>query len=153
MRSLAWYNQGMSRLAQIMTSDPVTIVESATVALASRTMQEHGLRHLPVVGDRNRLVGIISDRDLRGPMVGCDGTAPSATTPISTIMTRDVISALADDRIHVAAQLMIEHRVGAVLVTDADRVVRGIVSYVDVLAQLVKEAALDARAVRAMDRE
>jgi CBS domain-containing protein len=143
----------MSRIAQIMTPNPVTILESATVGQASLKMHEHGLRHLPVVGDGDRLVGIISDRDLRGPMVGCVGTAPSTTASVSEIMTRRVISALVDDPLHLAARRMIEHRVGAILVTDADGAVRGIVSYVDVLARLVEDAALDAHAVGLMDRE
>lgn len=143
----------MSRLAQIMTVDPITLPESATVGQASREMEARGLRHLPVVDDGNRLVGIISDRDLRGPMVGCVGTVPSTTTSVSAIMTRHVIAARIDDPVHVAAHKMIASRVGAVLVTDDNGIVRGIVSYVDVLARLVEEAAADARAVNLMDRE
>lgn len=143
----------MSRLGDIMTPDPITILESSPVGLASQQMEKHGLRHLPVVNEANRLVGIVSDRDLRGPMIGCVGTVPSTTTSVAAVMTRHVITALTGDRLHVAARQMIDHRVGAVLVLDADSVVRGIVSYVDVLARLVEEAAADARAIALMDAE
>ncbi len=141
----------MSRLVQLMTPNPISIAHSATVGEASRAMHDCGLRHLPVVDGSNRLVGIISDRDLRGPMVGCLGEVPSLTTSVSAVMTRDVVTAHVDDRVHVAAQKMVDRRVGAVLVIDNDSLIRGIVSYVDVLGHLVAEAAQDARAVDLID--
>ena len=65
----------MSRVAHIMTPAPATISASATAADAAALMQRMGLRHLPVVDDGGRLVGILSDRDLRGPMIGVDRPA------------------------------------------------------------------------------
>lgn len=46
-----------------MTSCPVTISPSESVATASRVMREHDIRHLPVL-DGQKLVGIVTDRDL-----------------------------------------------------------------------------------------
>jgi predicted transcriptional regulator len=68
-------------------------------------------------------------------------------------MTRHVITAQSDAALHVAARLMIEHRVGAILVTDPEGSICGVVSYVDVLSRLVEEAVLDETALGLMDRD
>ena len=46
-----------------MTAEPLTVSPRTTVADARRLMEAEGFRHLPVV-DGNRLIGIISDRDV-----------------------------------------------------------------------------------------
>ncbi len=143
----------MSRIAHIMTSDPTTILTTATAADAAQAMKTQGLRHLPVTDPTGRLVGILSDRDLRGPMVG-DATgapAPSAGALIATIMTPAPITAGPDDDIGAVAGKIVAHRIGAVPVIDAHGVLVGIVSFVDVLRRLAKEAELDARAVALID--
>ena len=48
----------------IMTQNPVTIYEDATLAAAAEYMREKGIGHLPVVNERGRLVGIISRSDI-----------------------------------------------------------------------------------------
>lgn len=50
-------------VADVMTSDPVTIAPDVTVLDALAVMQQHGFRHLPVVAD-GRTVGVLSIRDL-----------------------------------------------------------------------------------------
>ena len=145
----------MSRVAHIMTPSPATVRASASAAEASREMRRLGLRHLPVIDDGGRLVGILSDRDLRGPMVGAeDGkAAPAASAVVATLMTREVVTAGVDEEVGVVARRIIERRIGAVPVIDAAGAPVGILSYVDVLRRLADEAAQDAAAVAAMDRE
>jgi len=143
----------MSRVAHIMTSQPATIRATATAAEATREMQRLGLRHLPVVDETGRLVGILSDRDLRGPMVGSEpaGAAPTPSTVIATLMTADVVTALIDDELGVIARRIVDRRIGAVPIVDASGVPVGIISYIDVLRRLADEAEQDARAVERMD--
>jgi len=145
--------QGMSRIAHIMTPEPVTIRATATAAEASREMQRLGLRHLPVVDEAGRLVGMLSDRDLRGPMVGIvDGVAaPSPATSIATLMTVDVVTAAPDDELGVVARRIVDRRIGAVPIVDGSGTPIGIISYIDVLRRLADEAELDARAIDLMD--
>lgn len=48
-----------------MSRDPLTIGPKAAVVDASRLMREGGIRHVPVVDEAGRLIGVVSDRDLR----------------------------------------------------------------------------------------
>lgn len=142
----------MTLVEHVMMASPVVIAEDATVVEAAQRMQQLALRHLPVVAD-DRLVGIISDRDLRGPMVGTKGTVPPSTTSVAAIMSREVVTARPTESLGAAAQRMVEHRVGALLIVDGEGVLRGILSYVDILARLGVEAAQDMRAISLLDRD
>jgi CBS domain-containing protein len=135
-----------------MTSKPATIRLEATAVDAAREMQRLGLRHLPVVDGTGRLVGMLSDRDLRGPLVGTGGAALEPTTRIDQLVTRDVVTATPEEDLGSVARKIVEHRIGAVPIVDAGGVPLGILSYVDVLRRLAEEAEQDARAVELMDR-
>jgi CBS domain-containing protein len=50
--------------ADVMTREVVTIETDTLLAQAAAVMSEHGIRHLPVLGPGQTLVGIISDSDL-----------------------------------------------------------------------------------------
>ncbi len=143
----------MTRVAHIMTPSPETISTTATAEEAGRKMSALHLRHLPVVDDSGRLVGILSDRDLRGPMLGNPRPrpAPAATAPVGSLMTRTVATAAPDDELGTVARIIVERRVGAVPIVDADGVPVGIVSFVDVMRRLAEDAEQDARAVDLMD--
>ena len=54
----------MTRVADIMTADPVTIHPSQSIGTAIALMRQGNFRRLPVV-ENGRLVGIVTDRDLR----------------------------------------------------------------------------------------
>ena len=51
-----------ARVRQWMTSDPITATADTDVEEAARVMLEHGFRHLPVVDDDDRVIGIVSLR-------------------------------------------------------------------------------------------
>lgn len=143
----------MSRVEHMMTSDLATIPMGATAAEAAQTMHRLGLRHLPVVDAAGHLVGILSDRDLRGPMIGLAAETPiTAATPIEHLMTRDLVTARIGDLIGDVARKIVEHRIGAVPIVDSANTPVGILSYVDVLRRLADDAARDAQAIELMDR-
>ncbi len=143
----------MSRVEHMMTSDLATIPMGATAAEAAQTMHRLGLRHLPVVDAAGHLVGILSDRDLRGPMIGLAAETPiTAATPIEHLMTRDLVTARVGDLLGDVARKIVEHRIGAVPIVDSANTPVGILSYVDVLRRLADDAARDAQAIELMDR-
>jgi len=129
----------MTRAIDIMTELPVTIDPLATVEAAVRTLEALEIRHLPVVDEEGELVGMISDRDLRGPL----GAGPAGHVPRSArivdVMNSNVTRALPDDDVTELARAMVDQRIGALPITDERGLLVGIVSYVDLLRSMINE--------------
>jgi acetoin utilization protein AcuB len=95
---------------------------------------------VPVV-DEGALVGIVSDRDLRSvlPTVleqfeQADDAKAILARPVTTVMDSNVLSVHPETDLADVVDLMVENRIGAVPVVEADSAkLIGIVSYVDVL--------------------
>lgn len=106
-------------------------------------LYEHDIRHVPVVRDGS-VVGVVSDRDLRNLIdprdvgtVSVEGLLEIQRRPISEMMSSDVVSVTQDSDITKAAELMVDHGVGSVLVIDSrTNHLEGIVSYTDILKHL-----------------
>lgn len=124
-------------VAQIMSPNPVVVSVTDSIARAATRLMETDVRHLPVV-DRGALVGILSDRDLRGlvdtALLAPVGESSTLSRPVSALMSSDVITVYPESTLEEVIDLMIEYRIGAVPVVEVDssRVI-GIVSYIDVL--------------------
>lgn len=124
----------------LMTETPVTVDPMTTVKRAIELLHTLDIRHLPVVSEDRELVGMISDRDLRVlavPYVGGVETMGDAAitldAKVASLMKAEVLSVEASADASEVVDLMIEHKIGAVPVTDADGTLVGIISYVDVL--------------------
>jgi acetoin utilization protein AcuB len=96
-----------------MTRKLVTLPPEASVAEALTLCRERRIRHIPIL-EEGRLVGIVSDRDLRDatPALG-DQERASALQEIQVgdVMTREVITTVPEDSIENAAQEMYEHKI------------------------------------------
>jgi acetoin utilization protein AcuB len=112
----------------VMTRGLVTIGPETPGHEARRLLDEHRIRHLPVV-DGGRLVGMVSDRDVRSAAGG------SPTTVAREIMTPAPVTITSDARVEHAARVMLDARFGSLPVVDGDLV--GIVTYTDLLRALV----------------
>lgn len=119
----------MVTASDIMTSHVVTIRQTASVREALQTLDELDVRHLPVVDEREGLVGMISERDLLRLRRSQDVLAQ----PVSEVMSGDVVVVTPATDVVEIIDLMTENRIGAVPVVDNDSQLAGIVSYVDVL--------------------
>jgi acetoin utilization protein AcuB len=121
-----------------MTREVAVLSPQTTATEALALCRERRIRHLPVLGE-DRLVGIVSDRDLRSaaPALGDPGRA-SALERIraSDVMTRDVVTARPDDPIEQAANRMRERRIGCLPVIE-DGALVGILTSSDVMEALV----------------
>lgn len=87
----------------LMTRSLITAAPDMSLTLAQRLMHDHRIRHLPVVSGE-RLVGVVTDRDLREASLSPTTTLTPAeftyhmgTTPIATCMTRDVVTIHPDE--------------------------------------------------------
>jgi acetoin utilization protein AcuB len=122
---------------EIMSKEPIVVRATDTIRRAMSASMEGDVRHLPVV-DEGRLVGIVSDRDLRDAYRTAFFSAAAEDSPlddcISKIMSSDVISVDTETELTDVIDLMIEHKIGALPVVAAETMnLVGIVSYVDVL--------------------
>src|SRR5215831_20191063 len=127
----------------LMTEDPVTVPMMAKVRDAVRLLQQLDVRHLPVVDEEGMLVGMLSDRDLRGlsfpEVIGAEyvGTIQTALdAPIASIMSSDVVSVDLEADVAEVIDLMLDLKIGAVPVVDTDQTLVGIISYIDVVRLL-----------------
>ena len=125
---------------EIMTPNPVTVDVTDTVQDVIDVLNDMDIRHVPVI-DNGILAGMISDRDLRDftlPMMvsfnNPEQAAERCKTPIAQVMHSDVITVGSESEISEVAEIMIDHKIGAVPVCDQiEGELIGIVSYVDVL--------------------
>jgi len=121
-----------------MSANPVTIPPTMTVAEATNLMKSNKFRRLPVV-ENGKLVGIVTDRDLRQ-------VSPSPATTLSIfelnyllakmqvreIMKTEVITINVDAAIEEAALLMYTHKIGGLVVVAADGAVAGVITETDI---------------------
>ena len=137
----------------LMTGDPITVPPDTPVFEARQLMTDRRIRHLLVTRDGD-LLGIVTDRDIRLNM-------PSQATSLSVwelnylltkltvgeVMTRSVIVIGPDRDARDAAEVMLEHKIGALPVVDQGKLV-GILTETDVLRAFVRRSD-EAAALRA----
>lgn len=127
------------RARDLMTTSPVCVTPRTRLGETIEIMYANDVRHIPVVDD-TRLVGIVSDRDLRAlwePVVNAQiGDGRAFDRRVADYMSTDPVTVMEEDDATEVIELLVEHRIGAIPVIDADGVLVGIVSYIDVLKAL-----------------
>jgi acetoin utilization protein AcuB len=127
-------------VADYMTCPAVTIGWEEPLARASRLMEQLHIRHLPVVDADGRLVGIITDGDVREAVESArvrDAESAPATLIVGKVMARDAVSVAPACDLADAAGIMRDGKYSALPVVDGLKVV-GILSEIDVLAAFVE---------------
>ncbi|HEY5925743.1 MAG TPA: CBS domain-containing protein [Kofleriaceae bacterium] len=119
-------------VSDLMTTQLITIKASEPLKEARADMQIGVIRHLPVVDDRGRLVGVVSDRDL---------LATKRAQRVADVMTRDVITTRPDASAVEAASAMLDNKISSVLVVDDTMQLVGMVTQTDYL-ELARRALL-----------
>lgn len=132
----------MPTVAEIMTSDPAFVAPDTPLQEALVIMKRHHCRQLPVVVN-DRLVGIITDRDLRlamnSPFVlheRGDNEALLRNTSVVDCMTSNPLTVDADAPASTAADLMNTYKFGGLPVLRDGRLV-GIVTVTDILQSYI----------------
>ena len=125
-------------VAEWMTDIPICIPPSLPVRSAFAKMRIGHFRHLLVMKD-GELVGMVTDRDLRRPDVSDEPEGwkdfynLDDSVHVSDIMTRKLQTVGPDDPLSRAVDLFLDHRFGALPVTDDRGRVAGILSAHDVM--------------------
>src|SRR5918911_2241801 len=128
----------MLLVSDAMSREIVTLSPDETAATALALCRERRIRHLPVL-QRGRLVGIVSDRDLRSstPALGDpDRAAALQRILVEDVMDHEVVTADPEDPIEQAANTMRERKIGCLPVLEGDELV-GIITASDVMDALV----------------
>ncbi len=108
-----------------MIYDPVTINRSATVADALAIMREYHIGGIPVVDDDRRLVGIVTNRDLR--------FEKNEKRAIDEVMTKDnLITTTQSTDLQQATDILQQHKIEKLPVVDKDFRLVGLVTYKDI---------------------
>jgi CBS domain-containing protein len=147
----SWRRRGLARtllpwsrmhkhltVEDLMRTAVIALKSTDTVAAAREQMRMAEIRHIPVVDQHNRVVGIVSERDLR-----------AATRPkmlIADIMRHPVRMVRPSTAAHEAASILLEHKIGSLPVIGADEQLVGIVTESDFVA--VAREALGGAAAR-----
>lgn len=114
----------MIKVKDIMTADPFFVRPDQSILEAAKLMRVVECGVLPV-GDENKVVGIITDRDIVVRVVSDDKNPE--TTKVQDIMTKKVHSCNENDDIEHAAEIMREHDVSRLLVMKG-KSIAGIIS-------------------------
>ena len=127
----------------VMQTKLITVTPETTLPEAIRLTGQRGIRHLPVL-DGDRLVGIVSDRDLKRVMASPATTLDAHELRylldrlrVAEFMTRGIIAISPLAPIEEAARLMVIERIGALVVTSGEQLV-GLVTETDVLRLFVR---------------
>ena len=130
---------GRRAVREIMRTEIVTLSPDETLDLGQDIMRVGRLRHMPVV-DGERLVGMISDRDLFSTSLAraLDLDGPSMrgflrAIDVSSVMRKDVVTVEPETSLAEAARLLTHRRIGCLPVVDAEGALQGLVTETDLL--------------------
>ncbi|MFV0348219.1 MAG: CBS and ACT domain-containing protein [Halodesulfovibrio sp.] len=127
-----------------MTKEVLSVTPDTSMMKASKILKEHDISRLPVVDANNRVVGIVSDRDIKE-------ASPSKATSLDVhelyyllseikvkdIMTVDPVCAKPLDTVENAAVIMIGKKIGGMPVVDDNNVLQGIITDSDIFEVLI----------------
>jgi acetoin utilization protein AcuB len=126
----------------VMVTDLVTVRPQESVRHAYRLMRDHRFRHLPVV-EAGRLVGIVSDRDLRPVLL----SPTLGRARVRELMSETLTTVGPETPVEEAASLLVVKKIGCLPVI-ADGRLMGIVTETDLLAVLVELLGLLTQSTR-----
>jgi CBS domain-containing membrane protein len=138
----------------IMTTKLVTFFEEQTLPLADDVMRIHRFRHLPVIDNDRRLVGLVTQRDLlRAQISALNGLTDAERrschelVPVRRLMTRDVWTVHPETLASHAGQTLLDHKYSCLPVVDDDGMLLGIVTERDFLRFAIKTLAIHDQAM------
>jgi CBS domain-containing protein len=116
------------KVSECMTRDVNTIAPDRTIREAARLMSSKDIGAIPV-GDNDRLVGMITDRDIA---VRAIGQGKGADTPVRDVMTRELMYCFEDEDVNHVARNMGDIQVRRLPVMSRDKRLVGIIALGDI---------------------
>jgi acetoin utilization protein AcuB len=132
-----------------MTKDLITVDEGASILKASKLMKQNNISHLLVMR-QGRLVGIISDRELK------EATPSKATTldihemyylldqvTVQSLMAKKLYTITPEATVEKAAAIMLQHNISALPVVDENGALQGIIAKGDIFRAFVSISGIN----------
>ncbi|MFR9650267.1 MAG: IMP dehydrogenase, partial [Rikenellaceae bacterium] len=107
-----------------MISDPVTISKDKSVADALGMMREYKIGGIPVVSEDNKLIGIVTNRDLR--------FQSDMTRLIDEVMTKENLITTNSPDLESAAKVLLNSKIEKLPVVDSEGHLMGLITYKDI---------------------
>ena len=123
------------KISEIMTRDPELIDPTSSIRDAAQRMKNEDIGALPV-GENDRLIGMVTDRDITMRAVAED--RPPSSTSVREVMSEKIYYCFEDDDVEDAAKCMADNQVRRLPILNRDKRLTGIVSLAD-LAQAGEE--------------
>jgi acetoin utilization protein AcuB len=118
----------METVLNVMSREVVTVTTAQPAYQALFAMDEHRLRHLPVLNASGELVGILSDRDLKrrvrdafSPQEQSFDDVAFLMTEVKELMTPDPVFVYTDTSVERALEVMLHHAISSLIVLDGHR--------------------------------
>ena len=150
----------MITVEEFMTKEPWTLRETDSIADARAIMTDRHIRHIPITDGENRLVGLVTQRDILAAtdpvqlLTAKNGSKPGvAELSIADIMSRNVSVVGEKDSLREAAMYLQSHKYGCLPVIGDGRLV-GIITDSDFIAiaiNLIEQAELSEEELGADD--
>ncbi|PLR79155.1 acetoin utilization protein AcuB [Bacillus sp. V3-13] len=125
---------------EIMKTNVCTLFSDSTIADAIVLMEQKKIRHIPIINEDNRLIGLVTDRDIRDAtpsIFRAEEYKEDLQKPLETIMKRNVITGHPLDFVEEIAALFYEHHIGCLPILKDQKLV-GIITETDLLHTLVE---------------
>ncbi|MCP3887573.1 MAG: CBS domain-containing protein [Desulfobulbaceae bacterium] len=138
-------------VSERMATDLITVGVEMTIFEAKQLMTEKNIRHLPVIDGSGKLLGIVSDRDMRDAMPSTLLKKPDyevtlskiGSNKVADIMTKNPLTILPFYTLQDTLLVMQKKKVGALPVVDEDGYLKGILSTRDLLKAFVRVLNID----------
>lgn len=124
-----------------MTPQPLVVVTPDTPVIdAQRLMQDHDIRHVPVVTERQNIVGLLTRETMlqaipwsAAPLSALETQYILSKVTVEKVMIRDVITVTEDVAVEEAARIMVDHKIGCLPVLRGGALV-GMITDIDLLS-------------------
>lgn len=138
-----------------MTERVICLEKEDNLGKAVKVIQKRKFRHVPIVDEQRRLVGIVSDRDIllhlpfakrqpatqtevfRGDLFGVNSKDPSLKLCVTDVMTRDVVSVLPSCSFDNAVKTLHETKISCLPVVDEEKKILGMFTMSNVLRTML----------------
>ncbi len=115
----------VKRAENVMIVDPITMHQEGTIADALNLMQEYKIGGIPVVDKKQKLIGIVTNRDLR--------FETRMNRPVKEVMTSNgIITTKQKTDLVKAAEILQKHKIEKLPVVDGDNTLIGLITYKDI---------------------